>query len=67
MYAVKLDNSMGCKNTSVCFNFVNSSSKDHDLDNQITIYPNPTNNYFQFLIKLHMCYRRLKQSIAKVK
>jgi hypothetical protein len=45
-YAVKLENNSGCENISVCYNFVLSATADQILSNQITIYPNPTDDYF---------------------
>ncbi len=45
-YAVKLDNNKGCENRSICYEFVISATKELDIASQVTIYPNPTDDYF---------------------
>ncbi|MBK9733585.1 MAG: T9SS type A sorting domain-containing protein [Saprospiraceae bacterium] len=44
-YAVKLDNNKGCESISTCYNFVLSATADQIISNQVSIYPNPTNDY----------------------
>ena len=44
-YGVKLTDANGCKNTSVCLDFVITSIEEGTLSNQIILYPNPASNY----------------------
>jgi len=48
-YAVKLDNNKGCENISECYNFIISATQDQIISDQITIYPNPTDDYFTII------------------
>ena len=48
-YGVKLTDASGCKGVSDCYNFVLSATDDQKIAKKITIYPNPTDDYFTIL------------------
>ena len=48
-FSVKLTDSNGCKSVSACYDFVITGLEIQTITNLITIYPNPTDDYFTIL------------------